>query len=190
MTDSLPAAPARTWTGRVFIATSLDGYIAREDGDISWLEAADPAASHSPARADSGAVTDYDAFMAAVDTLVMGRATYEKVLTFGFWPYPDHRVLVLSTTLNTTDPHVTVVRSLEEAVAALGTGGVYLDGGAVIRSFLAADLVDELTITRVPVILGSGLPLFAPGLPTIALDHLGTAVSGNGMTHSSYRVRR
>ncbi|MFZ4842131.1 dihydrofolate reductase family protein [Mycetocola saprophilus] len=184
---------ARTFTGRVFIAASIDGFIARPDGDISWLEEVTPAAEHGPAHSDEGAITDYDAFMASVDSLVMGRATYEKVLTFGFWPYPDHRVIVLSSTLTTDDPNVTVARDLDEALALLATAGsrgVYVDGGGVIRSFLNRDLIDEITITRIPVILGSGLPLFGTGLPEARLEHRGTAVAENGFVTSSYRVLR
>jgi dihydrofolate reductase len=181
----------RTWTGKVFIATSLDGYIARADGDIEWLT--DPPADEShvapPTPPPSG--FDYDSHMSTVDHLVMGRGTYEKVLTFGEWPFPDHRVLVLSTTLRTDDGRITIVRSTEDAVADLNRNnakGVYVDGGQVIADFLRRGLIDELTLTRAPVLLGSGLPLFGRIDGDIRLTHLGTTTVGSGMTTSRYRI--
>ena len=109
------------FTGAVFIATSLDGYIARSDGDLDWLISAE-------GLGDTG----YESFMSGIDLLVMGRATYEKVLTFDSWPYEGRTVFVLSTRLATTDGRIEVYPSLHElveAVAATGARRVYVDGG-------------------------------------------------------------
>lgn len=120
------------------------------------------------------------------------------MLTFGFWPYEKFRVLVLSTTLpDDVDPKVTIVRSVPEARRLLdadadadAVSGVYVDGGRVLTAFLRHDLVDELTITRAPVLLGRGLPLFNELSREIRLVHLGTATSQTGMTSTRYEVVR
>ncbi|NHC44536.1 dihydrofolate reductase family protein [Motilibacter aurantiacus] len=172
----------RRFTGAVFIATSLDGYIARRDGDIDWLTG----------RSESIGETGYEDFMAQVDCLVMGRGTYEKALTFDHWPYAGRPVLVLSGRAPAdADERVRVVRTVEEAVAVIEEAGarrVYVDGGQVIRSFLAHGLIDELTVTTAPVLLGDGLPLFGRLDADIALEHLRTAVLGGGFVQSTYAV--
>jgi dihydrofolate reductase len=168
--------------GSVFIATSLDGYIARHGGDIDWLTAGD----------DPGD-TGYDAFMAEIDLLVMGRGTYEKVLTFGTWPFDGRPVLVLSSTLATDDDRVEVHATLDDlvhAIRARGANRVYVDGGKVIQSFLRAGLIDDITITVVPVLLGSGLPLFGKSEGDLRLTHRGTRVLGAGLVQSTYEVGR
>lgn len=152
----------RSWRGIVYIATSLDGYIARKDGSIDFLDP-DPAVTHTASVPGNGLQASYDDLMGSIDVLVMGRGTYEKVLTFDSWPF-EVPVVVMSTSLPPdTDDRIAVVRSLDEATArldALASRGVYIDGGQVIQSFLAADLVDEITLTRVPVMIGDGIPLF------------------------------
>lgn len=184
----------RNWTGLAFIASSVDGYIARPDGDLAWLT--DPPAEdrHVPAHEGDDAPPGYDAFTAGVSHLVMGRRTYEKILTFGFWPYDRFRVLTLSTTLATNaDSRITVVRSIEEARAVLDEDqatSVYIDGGEVLSSFMAADLIDELTISRAPIILGKGLPLFHPAPTSTRLVHQGTSTTKSGMTCTRYHVVR
>ncbi|MGA9715864.1 MAG: dihydrofolate reductase family protein [Aeromicrobium sp.] len=184
----------RSWTGKVFIATSLDGLIARPDGDISWLT--DPPVNSHHVAGESGGnpPPDYDAFIAGVDHLVMGRGTYEKVLTFGFWPYEKLEVLVLSTTLpEGADSNVTVVRSVDDVskvLAANGAAGVYVDGGRVIQTFLAHDLIDEITLSTAPILIGAGPPLFGTLEQDIRLTHVGTSTSDSGMTSSRYSVIR
>lgn len=184
----------RGWTGLVFIASSVDGYIARPDGDLAWLT--DPPAEdrHVPAHEGNDAPPDYDAFTAGVSHLVMGRGTYEKILTFGFWPYDQFRVLTLSTTLATNaDSRITVVRSVGEARAVLDEDqatAVYVDGGGVLSSFMAEGLIDELTISRAPIILGEGLPLFHAVPTSIRLIHQGTSTTKSGMTCTRYQVVR
>jgi dihydrofolate reductase len=184
----------RTWTSAVFIAASVDGYIALPDGDLDWLTDPPPEPRHVPADAGEHPPPGYDEFTADVSHLVMGRGTYEKVLTFGSWPYERFRVLVLSTTLPTgEDPHITVVRSTAEARQLLDVDaatGVYVDGGQVLTDFLRHGLVDELTITRAPVILGRGLPLFHDLPHPVRLVHRGTASLDAGMVSTRYRVAR
>ncbi len=168
------------FTGAVFIATSLDGYIARLDGDLGWLTSAE-------GLGDTG----YERFMAGVDLLVMGRATYEKVLTFESWPYDGRTVFVLSTRLATADDRIQVYASLSElveAIVATGARRVYVDGGKVIQSFLRAGLIDEMTITRAPVLLGEGLPLFGLTEHDVSLRHRATRVLGEGFVQSTYEV--
>ena len=182
----------RDWTGRVFIATSVDGYIARADGDLDWLTDPPEESRHVPAHHGDDAPPDYDAFITQVTHLVMGRGTYEKVLTFDPWPYGRFRVLVISTGLERgRDARVSVVASIDEACAVLDqerATSVYVDGGKVVSEFLALCLIDELTITRAPVLLGAGLPLFHT-LPTeTRLIHLGTSTSTSGMTSTRYRI--
>jgi dihydrofolate reductase len=172
----------RVFTGAVFIAASLDGYIARLDGDIGWL-------SSSEDLGDTG----YERFMAEIDVLVMGRGTYEKALTFDSWPYTGRRVLVLSTRLATADERIEVHASIDDLVGAIAEARarrVYVDGGKVIQSFLRAGLIAELTITRVPVLLGEGLPLFGATAHDIPLRHRKTRVLGGGFVQSTYDVVR
>ncbi|TFC52133.1 dihydrofolate reductase family protein [Cryobacterium shii] len=181
----------RSWSGHVFIATSVDGFIARSNGDINWL-------TDTP-----GETPGDDEFFASVDHLLMGRATYEKVLSFDRWPYGSTPVLVLSSTLMpatqaaTDGQSIRVVRTLAEAVSVLNEAGaarVYLDGGKVVRACLAADLVDDLVITRIPVLLGDGIPLFGalPGaLPAdIRLQTLSAGQISGGMIQERYSVVR
>lgn len=186
-----PTTPTRTWTGRVFIATSLDGFIARPDGDIGWLTDP-PQRPHAHVDSSRPAQT-WDTFFPAVDHLVMGRGTYDKVASFDEWPYADKRVVVLSTTPRDDDDRVTVVRTLDDALLALDDGHaqqVYVDGGQVIRTFLRAGLIDELTVSRAPVLLGSGLPLFGDLPDEVHLSLQASHASDDGMVHSTYTVER
>jgi dihydrofolate reductase len=141
---------------RVFIACSLDGFIAGADHDLSWL----------PAPDESGEDYGYAAFISKTDAILMGRSTYDVVAGFDTWPYG--RLPVLVATSRPLEPVVDTVAALTGTPAELLAkvrerfeGGIYLDGGALIRSFLREDLVDELIVTVVNVILGEGSPLFA-----------------------------
>ncbi|WP_020388039.1 dihydrofolate reductase family protein [Kribbella catacumbae] len=173
-----------TFHAAVFIATSLDGFIARADGSIDWLSE----------RGEQAGDTGYDEFIAAVDTVVLGRSTYEKVLTFGFWPYEGKQVEVLSTTLAAdADERVIVHRTVDGLVQTLedrGAKRVYADGGRVIQTFLRAGLLNELTITVVPVLLGTGIPLFGELDADVSLTHNATRTLGAGLIQSDYTVQR
>lgn len=181
----------------VFIATSLDGFIARADGAIDWLPTGDP---QHPDE-DFG----YAAFMASIDVLVMGRKTFQTVLGFGSqwpqdWPYGNKPVVVLSTRLHDEDiptglrPHVEVhpgpVPALLQMLGQRGHAKAYVDGGQTIQAFLREDAVDELTLTRVPVLLGQGIPLFGSLPMDRHLRHLETRSFANGLVQSRYRVQR
>jgi dihydrofolate reductase len=155
----------------VFIATSLDGFIARTNGGLDWLPP------------DGGEPHGYEEFMATVDALVIGRKTFETVLSFGAWPYGEKRVFVLSTEAIAPAPAGAVVERLSGApsdivsqLAARGIQHVYVDGGITIQRFLQAGLIQRLIITRLPIILGAGIPLFGPIGRDIALHHVATRV--------------
>jgi dihydrofolate reductase len=184
----------RTWTGHVFIATSVDGYIADPNGNLEWLTDPPAETRHAPAHYGEDVPAGYDEFTAGVSHLVMGRGTYEKVLSFDRWPYESFHVVVMSTTLpRTEDDRIAVVASVTEACSALEAdeaSTVYVDGGQIVSEFLAADLIDALTITRAPVILGKGLPLFHTLPRGIRLLHEGTSTTETGMTSTRYRVDR
>ncbi len=168
----------------VFIATSLDGFIARSDGSIDWLTE----------RGEQAGDTGYDDFMASIDTVVLGRNTYELALGFESWPYEGKQVEVLSTTLDPdADERIIVHRTLEALIETLNDRGarrVYTDGGAVIQTFLRAGLLNELTITTAPVLLGSGIRLFGDLDNDIALTHNATRTLKAGFTQSDYTVQR
>ncbi len=171
----------------VFIATSLDGYIARENGDLDWL----PAAGALSEDIDNG----YKEFMARVDTCVMGRHTFEKVLTLGPWPYSGKRAVVLTSRSTGLPPLPAGAEFMDgapgEIVRRLGERGarhLYVDGGATIRRFLEAGLIQRLIITRTPVILGAGIPLFGPVGRDIHLRHIATRSYPSGLVQSEYVV--
>ena len=173
-------------SGHVFIATSLDGFIARPDGGLDWLEAANAAGE------DHG----YAAFIAGMDAICMGRATFETALGFAPWPY-DKPVLVLSRSWQPDDipdtlrDRATLVSSVAEALAhaeARGWHHLYVDGGATVRSFLAAGQITDMVLTRIPVLLGTGLPLFGPLATDVNLRHTGTSAFPSGLVQSRYEV--
>jgi dihydrofolate reductase len=182
----------RTWRGVVYIATSVDGFIARADSDITWLTEPDASVQHPGGVPGEGHEANCASLMKRVDQLVMGRHTYEKLLTFNEWPYPIP-VIVLSTTLpQEGNERVTVVRSLAEAVDEVnsrGAKGVYVDGGFTIQSFMKADLIDELTITTAPVIIGGGIPLFG-SLPADVTLSLQAVEASGGYLSARYDVVR
>jgi dihydrofolate reductase len=173
---------------RVYIGTSLDGFIARTNGSIEWLMEYEPPS----AGEDYG----YADFMKETDTVVLGRKTYELALTFSEWPYRGKKVVVLTTkSLDspkelhagvslTSDSPNEIKNKLEQA----GSRKVYVDGGQTIQSFIRAGLVQEITITRVPILLGGGLALFGKTEADVKLEHLTTRSYTNGFVQSTYRV--
>lgn len=175
----------------IFIACSLDGFIARKDGKLDWLDRANAAAS---AGEDGG----FGAFMDSVDVLVMGRNTFEQVLDFDPWPYGKTPVVVMSSKPLSIPAHLqsTVSSSHEspqellERLARAGIRHVYVDGGLTIQSFLRAYLIDELTVTLVPIVLGEGRSLFGPVEKDLLLDHVTTKNLDGGFVQIKYRVRK
>lgn len=171
-------------TCSIFIGTSLDGFIARQDGAFDFL----------PTGGDES--YGYDEFMAGTDALVIGRKTFETVLAFPSWPYSGKRVVVLSSRpvdfssipegaaeQMSGDPAAIVAQ-----LAATGAYNLYIDGGDTIQRFLRAGLIQRLIITRVPVLIGEGLPLFGPVPHDIQLRHVATRSYANGMVQSEYRI--
>ncbi len=150
-------------TNYVYIATSLDGFIAKKDGDISWLE-------NMPQI--KGEDYGYSLFIQKVDALVMGRNTFEKVLTFNSWPYKKP-VFVLSTTLKKIPKNLQtkvkiINKTPKEIVKFLsnkGLNNLYIDGGKTIQAFLKDELIDEIIITKIPITLGKGIPLLKNAFP-------------------------
>ena len=168
----------------VFIATSLDGFIARADGALDWL----PAGGGEP--------HGYDEFIATVDAIVIGRKTFETVLGFDQWPYGTTPVVVLSShpaaltapagarcDFMRGDPPEIVAR-----LKARGMKHLYVDGGMTIQRFLEAGLIQRMIITRIPVLLGCGIPLFGALSHDIRLDHVTTRSFSSGMVQSEYLV--
>lgn len=167
----------------VFIATSLDGFIARANGGLDWL----PPGGGEP--------HGYDEFIATVDALVIGRKTFETVLAFASWPYGDKPVFVLSTHPLAPAPAEAVVermhgapRDIVSQLAARHIQHVYVDGGITIQRFLEAGLIQRLIITRIPVLLGTGVPLFGPLERDIILTHIATRQYASGLVQSEYVV--
>ncbi len=172
-------------TGHVFIAASLDGYIARKDGDIEWL------IPYSEMGEDHG----YQSFTDSIDAIVMGRGSFEKALTFSTWLY-DKPVIVMSRSLtDVPEPlasKVTIASQSPEGLmkdlAAQGLRRVYVDGGKIIQSFLRARLIADMIVTHVPVLLGSGIPLFGEQEEDIALRHVSTTSFPSGLVQSKYEI--
>jgi dihydrofolate reductase len=183
----------RTWRGIVFIATSMDGYIARRDHDIGWLTDPDANVNHEGAVGPVG-VGSFEALLQRVDHMIMGRGTYDKVRTFEPWPYGSLPVMVLSSSIAVdADDRIRVVRTIDEACEALNAAGsraAYIDGGRTIQSFLNADLIDEVTVTRAPVLIGDGIPLFGPLEHDVTLALRAVQADASGYVHCRYEVVR
>lgn len=143
----------------VFLALSLDGHIAGENGDLTWLE---------PYSSDPQEHTGFSALMRSIDAMVFGRNTFEAVRSFDPWPYAGKRIIALThRAMSPAHGAEAWNGPLEELLRKLwreGCGHVYLDGGEAARQGFELDVVDEFTISCVPVIRGKGVPLFVPGL--------------------------
>jgi dihydrofolate reductase len=181
----------RNWKGCVFIGTSLDGFIARTDGDLDWLTAPNPR-PHKTGTPEHAALT-WETFFPTIDTLVMGRTTFETVQGFDSWPFEGKRVIVLSTTLE-PDDRVEIARTVDEAADMLEAGAatrVYVDGGRTIQSFLAQGLIDEMTVSIAPVLIGRGHRLFGDLADDVQLTVRGHHSSeGDGLLRVTYDVSR
>lgn len=169
----------------VFVGVSLDGFIARPNGDLDWLMGGDGDGEHG-----------YDEFIAGIDAIVMGRKTFEKVLEFDKWYYGDRRVVVLSShpidlapvrARGKVEQMSGTPAEIVSKLAASGARRLYVDGGATIQGFLRAGLIQRLIISRLPVLIGQGIPLFGPLTRDIRLQHVSTRVFPGGMVQSEYR---
>ena len=168
----------------VFVGASVDGFIARRDGALDFLPS------------DGGEPHGYDEFMAGIDAIVIGRNTFETVLGFPTWPYGGKRVVVLSNRpVHSPTPNggyvehmagspAEIVTQLEET----GAHHLYVDGGITIQEFLRAGLVQRLIITRVPVLIGEGIPLFGSLLHDVPLRHVATRHYASGLVQTEYAV--
>ncbi len=186
MTDSLDTDERSR--ASVYVGTSVDGFIARSDHSVDFLEAG------GPVEGDMG----FGEFMASVDALVMGRNTFDFVIASGFdWPYGETPVFVVTsrpfdvpedlhavleaTTLGPVD--------LRDELSQRGLHHLYIDGGMTVQSWLQAGLIDDLIVTRVPVLVGDGIPLFGDLDTDLALDHIDTTVFDNGCVRTHWHLR-
>jgi dihydrofolate reductase len=172
----------------VYIGTSIDGYISRDNGSVDWLLPFE----------DSGASERFEVFLSTVDTIVMGRNTFLHVLNSGHWWYHEIPVYVLSTKLTglpESAPSTANLRncSLDHLLVELTAKKcerIYVDGGRTVQEFFRKDLIDELTIARVPIILGSGRSLFGPVPFDLKYQQVSTDVFPSGIVQTKYiRVR-
>jgi dihydrofolate reductase len=178
--------PELTMTVSVFIGTSLDGFIARPNGSFDFL----PEGGGEP--------HGYNEFIATIDALVIGRKTFDTVLAFPEWPYGKKRVVVLSSRpIDFSTVRGGIVEQLGgppaeivSKLAATGARHLYVDGGITIQNFLRAGLVDRITITRVPVLIGEGIPLFGTLQHDVHLRHVATQQYPSGLVKSEYEVVR
>ena len=168
----------------VFIGTSVDGFIARPNGDLDFL----PEGGGEP--------HGYNEFMAGVDALVIGRKTFETVLPYPVWPYGNKRVVVLSSRPvdfsavrgGIVEQMAGTPAEIVSKLAASGVSHIYVDGGITIQRFLRAGLVQRLIITRVPVLIGDGIPLFGALPRDLRLRHVATQHYSSGLVKSEYQV--
>src|SRR5438477_9247098 len=167
----------------VFVGTSLDGFIARRNGKYDFL----PFGGGEP--------HGYDEFIASVDTIVIGRNTFEVVLKLPTWPYRDKRVVVLShlpLDLSATTERIEQMSGepaqIAHELSASGAKHVYVDGGITVQEFLRAGQIHDLTITQVPVLIGEGIPLFGSVPQDIRLRHVCTRHYKSGLVTSEYEI--
>jgi dihydrofolate reductase len=180
----------------VFIATSTDGFIAKKDGSVDWLHASGNAAADMGEQADMG-FADY---LSSIDCLIMGRKCMEVIASMNLtpeqWPYGDNRIIVLSNTLkqapdNIKDKVEIYSGDLRTLVSALDSDGykhAYIDGGITIQAFINLGLIDEMTITRAPVLLGEGIPLFGTTKKDIKLEQASATAFANDFVQVKYSV--
>ena len=171
-------------TASVFIGTSVDGFIARPNGDLDFL----PEGGGEP--------HGYNEFIASVDAIVIGRKTFETVLAYPVWPYGDKRVVVLSgRPVDFSAVRGGIVEQMAgdpaeivSKLAATGASHLYIDGGITIQRFLSAGLIQRLVITRVPVLIGEGIPLFGALPRDVQLRHVATQYYPSGLVKTEYQI--
>jgi dihydrofolate reductase len=170
----------------VFVGVSVDGFLARANGELDFLDAA------------GSEPHGYEEFIATVDTIVIGRRTFEIVMGFDTWPYGDRRVVILSSQpldLSAASARGGRVEQMsgppEHVISRLSAEGarhVYVDGGVTIQGFLRSGLIQRLVISRVPVLIGSGIPLFGVLPQDVSLGHVATKAFQGGLVQSEYEV--
>jgi dihydrofolate reductase len=168
----------------VFVGTSVDGFIARRNDGLDFL----PSGGGEP--------HGYTEFIASVDAIVIGRRTFEKVLTMGPWPYGEKRVVVLSSRRvdmaaaggGIVEQMAGTPAEVVARLAATGAHNLYIDGGVTVQQFLRAGLIQRLIITRVPVLIGDGIPLFGALPRDIRLRHVATRQYASGLVQSEYEI--
>lgn len=171
----------------VYIATSLDGFIAKKNGDLDWLMET-PNADND----DFG----FSEFQKRIDAILMGRKTFEQVLKFGEWPYKKP-VFVLSRTLKSIPEELSgkveiIHGNPTDVVDQLNSQNyhnLYIDGGVTVQGFLEQELIDELIITRIPILLGDGIPLFSNLDKEQRFEHIATEIFNGTLVKSSYKKR-
>jgi dihydrofolate reductase len=167
----------------VYIGTSLDGFIAKTDGSIDWLTQ----------YANDDAIRAYEEFMNGIGAIVIGRGTFEKILTFPSWPY-EKKAFVLSNSLkqlpDALKDKATLLsmkpKELLSYLSQMGFSSIYVDGGKVIQGFLKEDVIDDLIISTVPVLIGDGIPLFGFLNADLKFRHIRTETQSNGLVRSYY----
>ena len=175
-------------TGHVFIATSLDGFVARQDHSLDWL------LKQPDSEDDDGG---FATFMDSVDGLVMGTGSFRTVLGFGQWPY-SKPVVVLSNSLTAQDIPEELKDKVRLSTAApadlmqdlqqQGWKRAYIDGGRLVQSFLRQGLITDMTITTVPILIGNGIPLFCNLDRDIDLQVARSRILPTGMVQTTFRV--
>ena len=174
----------------VYIGISLDGFIARENGDISWLDKANQ-------KVTPGEDFGFHKFLGSIDLIVMGRRTFQQVSSFDTWPYKDNKLIVLTskkmeipeklrktvTTSNTLFP-----KKLIKELSDRSVDHIYVDGGTVIQEFLSARLVDEITVTIVPILIGKGKSFSGILSEDLHLHHIKTTVYDFGFVQNKYKI--
>jgi len=170
----------------VFVGVSVDGFLARPDGSVDFLDAG------------GSEPHGFEEFYASVDAVVIGRKTWEWVVSYGQWAYGKMCVVVLSS--RPVDFSMYPQARVEqmsgepaEIIARLAAGGahhLYIDGGVTIQRFLRAGCIDRLIVTRVPILIGQGIPLFGALARDVPLRHVATRTYAGGLVQSEYEISR
>ena len=170
----------------VYIATTLEGYITRPEGELDWLI--------DPDFVDEGEDYGFTKLLDSVSCVVMGRHTFESLMNAHEWPCGNKRLVVMTQSMSELPEHTPETvelfagepAELVNKLALEGESKVFLDGGQLIRSFNAKGLVDRLILTRVPVLIGSGVPLFGALKTDIKWKHIRTQSYKSGLVQSEY----
>ncbi|MGN6624593.1 MAG: dihydrofolate reductase family protein [Candidatus Nitrosocosmicus sp.] len=176
----------------IFIGTSLDGYIARENGDIDWLNIINK-------KATPGEDFGFNSFLDSVDLIIMGRKTFDQVITFNYWLYKDIKIIVLTSkdieipeklkrtvTTSNTSSSAQLIKELSDQ----SNNHIYVDGGTGIQDFLSEGLVDEITVTIVPILIGKGKSFSGLLFKDLYLQHLKTTVYDFGFVQNKYKINK